>query len=216
MLVIGIAGGIACGKSSVAANFQRLGAELLDADRVGHEVLLQPEVLEEIRVRWGESVISNGRVVRKALAAIVFAEGADDELMRLEAIMHPRIGRVLKDKILKLKSKQEVPAVVLDAPVMFKAGWDQFCDKIVFVDLRVGLRQERALATRGWSPDELISRERKQIPLTVKRERASDIIDNSGTPEQLTEQVHQLWDRWGLSLSRHNKHLPKSPKPISF
>jgi len=214
MLVIGIAGGIACGKSSAAGEFQRLGAEVLDADRAGHRVLREPSVLEAIRNQWGESVISDGQVDRKALAAIVFSESGQDDLTRLEALTHPRIGQLLKVKISQLKSK-DIPAVVLDAPVMFKAGWNELCDKIVFVDVPLEIRQKRALASRGWTSEELALREQKQTPLAVKREKSSDIIDNSGTPKQLVEQVRQLWLRWGLELSVRSEHLPEQPKPIS-
>ena len=125
MLVIGIAGGIACGKSLIALEFQKLGAELIDADRLGHEVLHTPEVREEIRSVWGESVMSDGQIDRTAIATIVFAEVNGDELKRLEAITHPRISQRIKDNISRLKAKNVISAVVLDAPVMFKTGCDQ-------------------------------------------------------------------------------------------
>ena len=205
MLVIGIAGGIACGKSLVAQQFQRLGAVVLDVDQMGHKVLRDPEVLEAIRLQWGDCVFSeNGNVDRQALADIVFSPESEDEpsqLEILERITHPRIAELVKAQIVQLQTNESIPAVVLDAPVMFKAGWDKFCDKIIFVDVPFEIRSNRARESRNWSQDELISREQRQTPLTEKKERATNTIDNSGTPEQLFEQVNELWSQWGLKTS---------------
>ena len=182
MLVIGIAGGIACGKSLVAQQFQKLGAVVLDVDQMGHRVLHDAEVLEAIRRQWGDCVFKgDGNVDRKALADIVFAPEREDEpnqLEILERITHPRIAELVKAQILQLQTNESIPAVVLDAPVMFKAGWDKFCDKIIFVDVPFELRSKRAMESRNWSQDELISREQRQMPLTEKQERATNPIDS--------------------------------------
>lgn len=202
MLVVGIAGGIACGKSLVARQFQRLGGGVLDVDRIGHRVLRIPEVLEAIKKQWGDSILAgDGNVDRKALAGIVFAperEGQTNQLEILERITHPWITRLVRAQLSQLQREDKIPAVVLDAPVMFKTGWDKFCDKIVFVDGPFELRAKRARETRNWSQDELRAREKRQMPLAEKRKRATDTIDNSGTPEQLFEQIRDLWIQWGL------------------
>ena len=202
MLVVGIAGGIACGKSLVARQFHRLGAKVLDVDRIGHRVLQDPEVLEAIRTEWGDCILSaDGNVDRKALADIVFAsepDGQPSQLEILERLTHPRITELVKQELLQLKLDNSVPAVVLDAPVMFKAGWDRLCDKIIFVDVPFELRAERAMASRNWSQDELNARENRQLPLAEKQKRATNTIDNSGTPAKLFEQVRALWNQWGL------------------
>ena len=97
MLVIGIAGGIACGKSSVAKEFQRLGAEILDADQAGHEVLKQTEVVKEILEQWGDSVVVDGKVDRKALPApnsLAFGSSNEFALPQTSAEKRwPRFGR---------------------------------------------------------------------------------------------------------------------------
>lgn len=205
MLVVGIAGGIACGKSLVARQFQRLGAVVLDVDQVGHRVLHDPEALEAIKAQWGDCILAeDGKVDRQALAEIVFAperEGQPSQLEILERITHPRIARFVREQLTKLQTDESIPVVVLDAPVMFKAGWDKFCDKIIFVDVPFELRAKRAMEARNWSQDELTARENQQLPLAEKREKSTDTIDNSGTPEQLFEQIRDLWNQWGLKTT---------------
>lgn len=204
MLVIGIAGGIACGKSLVAQQFQRLGAVVLDVDQMGHKVLHDPDALEAITRQWGDCILAeDGNVDRQALAEIVFAPEREDQpsqLEILERITHPRIAELVEKQLVHLQMDESIPAVVLDAPIMFKAGWEKYCDKIIFVDVPFELRAKRAMESRKWSQDELISREQRQMPLAEKRARATNFVDNSGTPEQLFEQINELWTQWGLKL----------------
>ncbi len=200
MVVIGIAGGIASGKSTVARMFQQLGAEVLDADRIGHEVLQLPHVIERIREQWGDKVfLPDGTVDRSALARIVFnpVTGAR-ELERLEAITHPEITQRLVRQLDAMRA-QSVPAVVLDAPVMFKAGWDRLCDRIVWVEADRDTRLRRA-AERGWDAGELDRREALQAPIEWKRARATDVIDNSADENSTFSQVQRLWQGWRLPL----------------
>ena len=205
MLVIGLAGGIASGKSLVAHCFELLGAIVLDADRFGHEVLEEPDVITSIAAHWGETILRNGRIDRKALGRIVFDPTQQDasHLERLEQITHPRIQTKIRNRIAELKQtaagESGVPAVVLDAPVMFKAGWDQQCDKIVFVESDISVREERA-RQRGWSSDELARRESFQTPLDEKRRRSTNTIHNSQSKLATFEQVRDLWQQWGLPL----------------
>lgn len=200
MIVIGLAGGIACGKSKVAECFVELGAYLIDADKIGHEVLCDPKVIEEIDRRWGSQVVTDGIVDRKALAKIVFPVGSDlptPDLSDLEQLTHPEIGNLVHKQIVRLRITETTPAVVLDAPVMFKANWDQFCDRIVFIDADLETRKQRA-AERGWAEKELERRESKQTPLSLKRKKSTDRVNNSGSIEELWQQVKQLWRTWKL------------------
>jgi dephospho-CoA kinase len=148
MLVIGIAGGIASGKSSAAKCFERLGATVLNADLMGHQVLYEPEVKRQILENWGEKVFNEGEVDRSALARVVFDPASTaSELAKLEQITHPIICQRMGSLLAQLELAN-VPAAVLDAPLMFKAGWDTFCDKIVFVHADLETRRQR-VAKRG-------------------------------------------------------------------
>lgn len=200
MLVIGLAGGVASGKSLVARCFEHLGATVLDADRIGHEVLGFPEVIAAIVSQWGKQVLNDGEIDRSCLARIVFDSGPDDvsQLKKLEQITHPPIGLMIRQRLSDLE-RESILAVVIDAPVMFKAGWDQLCDKIVFVDSDISIRQRRAIQ-RGWSPDELHRRESFQTPIDEKRSRSTDLIDNSQSKAETFHQARQLWRQWNLPL----------------
>lgn len=204
MLVIGLAGGIASGKSLVASCFVKLGAKVIDADRIGHQVLDDPQVMRQIRLIWGDSVFEADKVNRSAIAKIVFdrvdEEAANDQLKKLESITHPNINLQIQTEIDSLRSSGSVPAAVLDAPVMFKAGWHRVCDKIVFVDAPENIRLERTLQ-RGWTADELERRESQQLSLAEKRALSSDVIDNSQELKTTFEQVERLWQQWRLPLS---------------
>ena len=203
MFVIGLVGGVASGKSLVARQFQRCGAEVLDADRAGHAVLEQSDVRAFIRDRWGAAVFnSQDRVDRPALAKIVFAPPPEGprELNYLEQITHPRIKIVLQQQMQEL-SARGVAMVVLDAPVLFKAGWQDLCDLIVFVEAPQQVRQSRA-AKRGWSAAQFAEREAAQELLTWKRSQAGAIIDNSGTPEATAAQVEQLCQQFQTPEAR--------------
>ncbi|MBC8869548.1 MAG: dephospho-CoA kinase [Planctomycetes bacterium] len=195
MILIGVAGGIASGKSLVSEQLIRLGAEVLDADRAGHDVLRDPEVTEAIRRRWGDDVFdAAGEIDRSEVAKIVFAPppAGPEELTYLEQLTHPRIGQRLRERMAALARGRQSLVAVLDAPVMFKAGWDKMCDKVLFVDATRELRLARA-KSRGWSEAEFDAREAAQESLDVKRSRADVIIDNSSSPEHTYAQVERFW-----------------------
>jgi dephospho-CoA kinase len=194
MQIIGLLGGVASGKSFVAEQFRRLGAGVLDADRVGHEVLLLPEARSAIRKHFGGEVFrADGQVDRKALGRIVFGPPPDGprELAILEQITHPEIRLRLKNEAERMAA-DGVPAAILDAPVMLKSGWDEICSAVVFVEVPDDLRRERALA-RGWTNEEFEAREAAQESLEVKRRRADFVIDNSATAGYTQEQIERLW-----------------------
>lgn len=203
-VVIGLTGGVASGKSTVANMFQRLGASVLDGDQVGHEVLNDPDVLSQIQAIWGEDVLEDGVVNRKALGNIVFGAPDRKQLSALEQITHPIIRqRILEE--LRLATLRKTIAVVLDAPLLFEAGWDQLCDKLVFVKSSLAVRTERA-KTRGWTDQELKRREDRQMDLQHKEENSTDFIDNSSSQENTLDQVKKLWTSWGLMIVEQSEN----------
>jgi len=193
MQLIGVVGGVASGKSAVAEQLRQLGATVLDADRIGHDVLRLPEVAHELEQRWGRQVFdSDNQIDRAAVARIVFSRqlGAEQELAALEQITHPRIAHLIQSKVDTLAAKG-VRHVVLDAAVMMKAGWDKLCDRIVYVDVPRELRLARA-QKRGWSEEEFDRREGAQKSLNVKRDRADVVINNSDSLESTRAQLERF------------------------
>jgi dephospho-CoA kinase len=203
MIVIGVVGGIASGKSFVTGHLQSLGAVVLDADRIGHEVLRLEPVKAAIRRTWGDEVFSrDGNVDRQRLAAIVFDPDRPEQLHKLEEITHPTIAEQLRSEIRRFQQSGEVDYLVLDAAVMVKAGWHRFCDAILFVDASRERRLERAVA-RGWSPGMFANREAMQASVDEKRRISTHVVDNNGSREATIRQLDELWDRIrNLPLSR--------------
>jgi len=194
MKIIGLVGGVASGKSMVADMFRQLGASVLDADRIGHEVLRLPAVRAAIGGRWGKQVIgADGEVDRRQLAQIVFAPPPEGplELAELERITHPEIRKRLKSRC-KEMAHNGTKVAVLDAPVLLKAGWDSLCDAIVFVDAPGDQRRLRA-AARGWNSEEFARREAAQESVEDKRLRANIVLDNSQDVSYIQSQVQRCW-----------------------
>jgi dephospho-CoA kinase len=194
MKLLGLIGGVASGKSTVAELFRQQGAVVLDADRVGHEVLRLPGVRAAVGGRWGKDVIGpDGEIDRKALGRIVFGPSPDGprQLAELERITHPEIGSRLKAEIERL-AKSGTPLAVLDAAVMLKSGWDRLCDAIAFIDVPRELRLARAL-NRGWTAEDFARREAAQEPVDEKRRRADIVLDNSRDLGYIQSQVQRCW-----------------------
>jgi len=196
MHLIGILGGVASGKSTVAGYLAELGAGLLDADRAGHEVLRLPQVEAAARQRWGEAIFADDQHIdRSRLARIVFAPspGGPPERRFLEQLTHPLIRQRLAEKARQLAA-QGVPAAVLDVPLLLEVGWNDLCNHLVFVDAPAEVRRARARG-RGWSDGEFAAREGAQADLENKRTSADAVIDNSGLPRQTRRQVEDFWRR---------------------
>ena len=140
--IIGLLGGVASGKSTVAAELARLGAGVLDADRAGHEVLQLKHIEAAVRRRWGEAVFGpDGHVDRTRLKTIVFARppAGPPERKYLEGLTHPEIGRLLQGQAAAMEAGG-VTIAVLDAPLILEAGWDKLCERLVFVDAPAEVR----------------------------------------------------------------------------
>lgn len=196
MLLLGLVGGIASGKTLVAGCFRDLGAVVLNADEAGHQVLRDAEVIAVLNNRWGESILdSNGQISRPAVAKIVFAPGNIAEKAFLESVTHPRIQINLEQQLAELQSQPSPPPLaVLDAALLFEAGWDAICDFVVFVDCPRYLRLKRALS-RGWSAEQFAARETAQMAIDDKRARSDFVLDNSQSPENTAGQVQALWQQ---------------------
>lgn len=196
MIVIGIIGGIASGKSFVAKIFEGFGALRIDADRIGHQVLTEKQTIQGIKEIWGDRVFdSSGNVNRSELAKIVFE--CNSELQKLEQITHPRIESLIQQTL--NRAEPSYPAAVIDAPVMIKAGWHRHCDKLVFIDCPREIRLTRAME-RGWTQEMFDQRENSQTTLAAKKALATDIVQNPHDSDLIRPQLHELWNQWGLSM----------------
>ena len=193
MKIIGLTGGIACGKSTVSTELRALGAAIIDADALAHELSQPHQPLYNAYVqRFGREIVTaNGALDRAAIARRVFADPA--VRAEVDAIAHPLI-RMAAEERLRAARDENKRAAVLDVPLLFEAGWDALADETWVVALP---REEQLarLLTRDTSMDEGEARARiaAQMPLAEKCARADVIIDNSGTKEEIREYIGKLW-----------------------
>ncbi len=187
-VVIGLLGGVASGKSTVARAFAAHGLRHIDADAEARRVTADPAVLAEVAGAFGRGVLSpDGTIDRQAMAALVFGDAA--ARARLEAITHPRIRQAILAALAAARTAGE--SVLLDVPLLLENGLIEACDVVVFVHASEATRQARA-AARGWQPGELARREAAQESLASKRARATYQIDNDGPLEMTGTQVREI------------------------
>jgi len=193
--VVGLVGGLASGKSTVAELLARRGARVLDADRMAHRVLERPAIKERVRAAFGADVLDEaGRVDRDRLARKVF--GDPDSVRRLEGILHPPVVEEIRREARQLRSMEGVPLVVVDAPLLLEVKLEErLCDALLFVDTPEDVRRRRARELRALSPDQFRKRSDQQMPVAQKRTRADYIVSNSGTMDELARQIDALWPR---------------------
>lgn len=187
-VIIGLLGGIASGKSTVARMLAALGARVVDADRIAHRVLEEPEVAAEVGAALGTEVLAaGGKPDRARIGAVVFAD--PDRRRALEGILHPLILRRIREE---LAAAGDADAVVLDAPLLLEGGLAELADLLVFVDAS-GTERTRRAGERGWSPDELARREAGQREPEEKRRLATHVVRNDGSIEELEVRVKELY-----------------------
>lgn len=189
-LVVGVLGGIAAGKSTVAQAFAAHGLVHLDADAVARAVSAEPDVLAEVVRRLGPTAVRAGQLDRQALGERVFRDPAARQ--ELEAILHPRIRARLLADLATAKARGD--SVLLDVPLLLENGLIAECDHVVFLDAAPATREARA-AARGWPPGELERREAAQAPLAEKRARARFVLDTNGDLAALRGGVAAILDQ---------------------
>ena len=197
--VLGLVGGLGAGKSTIAAELARRGAFVLDADVVGHALLKQRPAREEILRRFGRKVLdpadpSGETIDRKALGAIVFK---DVKARRdLEKILHPLMRNTFEKAISRVVRKRQGRLIVLDAAILYEAGWNKLCDIVAFVSAPEAVRLARLASQRGWNKETLHSRQGAQWPLDQKRALADLHFENEGDdPSALGERLDELWQK---------------------
>lgn len=192
MLLVGLTGNIASGKSTVAASLERLGAVVVDSDLLAREAVRPgSRALPRIVERWGEGVLEpDGALDRAALRQRVFGDGG--ELEALNAIVHPEVERLRQERV---AAAQEAGAcvVVCDIPLLFEAHLAERFDAIVLVDAPRPLRLERLVLDRGLRETEAMAMIAAQMPAELKRARSDFVVDNAGTRAELEARVDELW-----------------------
>ena len=189
--IIGVLGGIGSGKSTVAAEFAKLGCKVIDADKIAHGLLKRKTVKEKIVGLFGEDVLdSSGRIAHKKLAGVVFA--SDDKLASLNRVIHPLVLARAEELIEQYNSQNQVKAIVLDMPLLVEVGWAKRCDRLIFVDCEQKTRAERA-KKKDFGKNQIKIREKFQISLDNKASLADNTVENNSDFSAMVRQVADIF-----------------------
>ncbi|WP_111412722.1 dephospho-CoA kinase [Billgrantia lactosivorans] len=194
-MIVGVTGGIASGKSTVARAFAALGVPWVDADDVAREVVEPGEpALAEIAARFGQRVLqADGRLDRRALREIVFAEPS--ERLWLESVTHPRIRRRIVAHLERLQNAG-APYVLLVSPLLFESGQSEMVDRCLVIDVPEPLQLARTAARDDVDEQQARAILAAQMSRSERLARADDVIDNSASEAELAAQVAELDRRY--------------------
>ncbi len=198
-MIIGLTGGIASGKSTIAGLLVKRGALLVDADQVAREVVQPGEpALAAIVSAFGQAVLDEaGSLDRKALGAIVFAD--KDKLTLLEGITHPAIRERMQSRIREYAAERPTGLVVADIPLLYETKQQHLYEGIMVAYVPAAIQLERLMKRNAFGEEEARRRILLQMDIEEKRRLADWVIDNSGTLEQSERQIDAFWERRGLS-----------------
>lgn len=202
MIVLGIVGTPAGGKSTVAATLKELGAAWVNADKIARDILQMDAIQRAVIEHFGPSItLEDGKIDRSLLAAAVFG---DDERQRhalryLESVLHPPTREEITSQ-LKRAAREGFPVAVLDVPLLLESNWDVCCDEIWTVDSPLSDRLERS-KQRGWDANEMSRRESNQLAISEKNRLSNHLIMNDSTLTDLHARVIELWDQFSVPNS---------------
>jgi dephospho-CoA kinase len=195
MLRVGLTGGLACGKSFVGHALAELGCCLIEADKLGHEVM-QPgaEAYDAIVREFGPSILDDdGRVNRRKLSALVWDH--PDRLAKLNSFVHPAVRRREEQRMAEIAQSDPHAIVVVEAAILVETGSYKNFDKLIVVTCTTEQQMERALHRGSYSREEVRARLARQFPIEAKLRVADYVIDTSGSKENTLEQVRAVYEK---------------------
>ena len=189
MRIIALTGGIGAGKSLVAQYFSELGARVVDADQLSRVAIERgSEGFDEVLLRFGESILRDGDIDRKALAEIVFADAS--ARADLEAIIHPRVRELFSDVVADLAPDE---TLIYEIPLLVESNASANFDLVITVEADLEIRKER-LRKRGMFISEIERRIAAQASREEREVQADHIITNDGDEDALLRSVENLWE----------------------
>ena len=191
--VIGLTGGIGAGKSTVTQMLEGLGAAVIDADKVGHQIYL-PDMpaWRELVATFGESVLNADRTInRQALGKIVFAD--PEALHTLNRIVHPKMFDRMAELIAELRARGGVKAIVVEAAVLIEANWQPLADQVWLVMASEPVVIERLTKERHLAPEQVRTRIAAQLSNEERLQHAHAVIKNDGSLDEVRAAVQRAW-----------------------
>jgi dephospho-CoA kinase len=189
MLVVGLTGGIGSGKSLAAQFFAELGALVIDADQLARDAIERgSEGFDELIATFGDSILHNGLVDRRALGELVFRDAQAKK--KLEAIIHPIVRKEFEEAVASLENDQ---ILIYEIPLLFETKAMERFDYIVTVEADMQLRKERLLK-KGLRNSEIESRIAAQASREERESIADQVFENHGSEDELLRSVENLWE----------------------
>ena len=190
MKIVGLTGGISSGKSTVSSYFKQLKIPVIDADEVARKVVKpNSQGAIEIRKAFGSDVFEeDGSLNRQKLGALIFSNAENRQ--KLDDLLQPLIKIMILDEIEEYHQKGE-NMIVLDLPLLFEKQYEELCEEIIVVYVPKELQLERLMRRNQYTKQEALSRIDSQLSIEEKRKRATVLLDNQGTIQQLYQQVEQ-------------------------
>ncbi len=204
--MIALVGGIGSGKSFLVRSLAETEPiAIIDADRIGHEVLTIPEVKDQIRQEFGDGVFDeSGDVNRRVLGQKVFGQDPEhlNSRLRLERIVHPRIRDRIRNQIAEIRTAGSHEAIFLDAAILLESGWKEECQAIIYVDVPAEERLRRVVSERNWTPEEFFAREANQLSVELKQQAADFTVINFPAGPAAVNQLRLIYRRIKDGFSR--------------
>lgn len=190
-MIIGITGGIGCGKSLAEKRFQELGVATIDADEISRRLTSQPgTALDQIAARFGPCIFDGPRLNRTALRALIFSN--DQARKQLEDILHPLIRSEIQHRLRTIDDK----VIVISVPLLFEKGWENFMDCVIVIDCQPSTQIRRVQARNGWTSTDVRAIMATQWPRAKRLRHADFIIDNDlDDLENLNQAVTAVYRR---------------------
>jgi dephospho-CoA kinase len=195
MLIVGLTGGIASGKSLVTRVLRDLGTHVIDADKIVHDLLSNSEdACKEVIGHFGSSIrMSDGSIDRRKLGDIIFSH--PEERAWLNNCIHPRVFQIYKQKVRYLRERHPDSIVVMDAALLIETGYHKYVDKLIVVYAHQKDQVKRLMERDRFSLEQAMARITSQMPLAEKRTYADYVIDNTGTRESSEQQTREVFKK---------------------
>ena len=202
MLVVGLTGGIASGKSTVSRMFADQGIPVICADELARDAVRPgSDALQEIRSTFGEDVLDeHGGLDRAAMARLVFQNAAKRKL--LESIIHPRVAEEQQRRLRRLELEGHRIAII-DVPLLYESGWEKAFDLVIVVYVPAEVQEHRLMARDTISREDARSRLDAQMPIEKKKKLADRVVDNTGGMKHTLDQVKSIMEE--LEALAHSK-----------
>lgn len=194
MIVIGLTGGLASGKTSIARMFAGLGAKILDADLIAHRALYKNTIsYQQVVKKFSKRILNaDGSINRRKLAFLAFS--SDKNQRQLCSIIHPWVFEYIRKKIKKFKKDKTAKVIIIEAVLLIESGFYKDMDQIMLVKSTAGQQIERAVLNRKMTKLQVKRRMNFQLSFAQKRKYADYIINNGGTLKDTGKSVKKIWE----------------------